>query len=444
MASGDMDGVRAFILAGGAGERLSILAEERAKPAVPFAGKYRIIDFTLTNCANSGISKIGVLTQYLPGSLTEHLGLGVPWDLDRHGGLSLLQPHTGRGIGGWYRGTADAVFQNLNFVERVPVSGDDIATELVLVLAGDHIYKMRYDDMVAFHRGKKADVTVGVLHVPREEARRFGIMALDDDGRIVDFEEKPERPKSDLASMGIYLFSRQVLSRVLRADARNPASTHDFGRDILPAIIGENQVFGYNFNGYWRDVGTVESYWKANMEFLNDPPPMDLGSGRDRIRTRPQDRPPAKVGGSATVERALLGHGCVVSGTVRNSVLFQGVIVEPGAVVKDSILFDDVVVRRGAMLQGVIVDKEAIIGREAMVGVGSDNTPNHDEPSHLYSGISLIGKRAVVPDDARIGRNCKIMPTVELTDYPLNGVVPSGSTVEKGISRLEMVPVPAG
>ena len=439
-----MDSVRALILAGGAGERLSVLAEERAKPAVPFAGKYRIIDFTLTNCANSGISKVGVLTQYLPRSLTEHLGLGVPWELDRRGGLSLLQPHTGRRTGGWYQGTADAVYQNLNYVERARPHGDDVPTELALILAGDHIYKMRYDDMVAFHRAKNADVTVGVLEVPLDEASRFGVMALDREGRIVDFEEKPARPRYTLASMGIYLFSPQVLGRALREDARRLGSTHDFGRDVIPNLIGKARVFGYEFHGYWRDVGTVESYWKANMEFLDDPAPLDLGSGRERVRTRPQDRPPAKVVDSAMVQRTLLGHGCVIHGTVRNSVLFQGVIIEPGAVVEDSILFDDVVVRRGALLHRAIIDKEVVIGEGAMVGVGNDNTPNGDEPTHLSSGITLVGKRAAVPAGARLGRNCKVMPGTEAADFPVDGLVSSGGTVDRRAGRPEMPPVPAG
>ena len=439
-----MEAVRALILAGGAGERLSILAEERAKPAVPFAGKYRIIDFTLTNCANSGIRKIGVLTQYLPLSLTEHLGLGAPWDLDRSNGLSLLQPHTGRRFGGWYEGTADAVFQNLDFIEGVPSHGEDVPAQLALILAGDHVYKMRYDEMVTFHQAKGADVTVGVLEVPLEDASRFGVMALDRNGRIVDFEEKPARPRFTLASMGIYLFSSKVLGRTLREDARRQASTHDFGRDIIPGLIGKAKVFGYQFHGYWRDVGTVESYWRANMEFLDDPPPLDLGSGRGRVRTRPQDRPPAKVGASAIVQRTLLGHGCVVHGTVRNSVLFQGVVVEPGAVVEDSILFDDVIIRRGALVHRAIVDKEVMVGEGSMVGVGVDNPPNKDEPSHLASGITLVGKRSVVPAGARIGRNCKIMPGTEASDFPQDGIVASGSTVEKHAGRLEMSFVPGG
>lgn len=430
-----------MILAGGAGERLSILAEERAKPAVPFAGKYRIIDFTLTNCANSGLQKIGVLTQYLPLSLTEHLGLGAPWDLDRRNGLSLLQPHTGRRFGGWYQGTADAVFQNLAFLESAQTH-DDVPADLALILAGDHVYKMRYDEMIAFHRVKNADVTVGVLEVPSEEASRFGVMALGSDGRIIDFEEKPARPRFRLASMGIYVFSTQVLGRALREDARNTRSSHDFGRDILPMLIGHANVYGYPFRGYWRDVGTVESYFQANMEFLDDPPPLDLGQGRERVRTRPQDRPPAKIGPAAQIQRAMIGHGCIVHGTVRNSVLFQGVVVEAGAVVEDAILFDDVVVRSGARVQRAIIDKEVKVSEGAMIGVGEDNIPNRDEPSHLASGITLIGKRAVVPAGARIGRNCKIMPATDPTDFPADGVVLSGNTVEKHAARPEMSPVP--
>jgi glucose-1-phosphate adenylyltransferase len=433
----EMDNVVALILAGGEGQRLSILAEERAKPAVPFAGKYRIIDFTLSNCVNSGISRVGVLTQYRPQSLTDHVGLGRPWDLDRRPkGLSLLQPYRGRHSGEWYKGTADAVYQHLPFVE-------ESRAQEVLILAGDHVYRQRYDQMVAFHRAKGAEVTVAVLEVPMDDASRFGLVALNEDEAIVEFEEKPAHPRSCLASMGIYLFSSPVLTEVLGEDARRRGSSHDFGRDILPSLVGRRRLFGYRFSGYWKDVGTVDAYWQANMDFLEDPPPLDLDSGEERIRTRPQDRPPARIGPRGMVQRSLLCHGCIIEGTVRNSVLFQGVVVEEGATVQDAILLDDVVVRRGALVDRSILDKEAVVGEGAVVGHGNDNTPNLDEPESLRSGITLVGKGASVPTEARIGRNCKVMPGVAERDYPPERVVPSGATVHRRGRRFAGASVPA-
>ncbi|MCS7206740.1 MAG: glucose-1-phosphate adenylyltransferase [Dehalococcoidia bacterium] len=418
-----MDKVVALILAGGQGQRLSILAEERAKPAVPFAGKYRIIDFTLSNCVNSGIYKVGVLTQYRPHSLLEHIGAGRPWDLDReHAGLSILQPYTGRHFGDWYQGTADAVFKNLSFVE-------EMRADTVLILAGDHVYKMDYRDMIAFHQTQKAHVTVGVIEVPWEEAHRFGILTLNDEGQVLTFEEKPPHPRSNLGSMGIYVFSRPVLQQVLEADARNPTSSHDFGKDILPALVGEYRVFGYRFKGYWRDVGTVKAYWDANMEFLEDPPPLNLHDGEGRVRTRPQDRPPAYIGPTASLEKALVCHGSRIHGIIRRSVLFQGVVVEEGAIVEDSILFDDVVVRKGAHLRYAIVDKEVVVGEGATIGCTDDNSPNRDEPDILSSGITLVGKRAAIPPYTHIGRNCKVMPGVTATAFPSDGFVSSGTTI---------------
>ncbi len=436
MAADVMDEVLALIMAGGKGHRLSILAEERAKPAVPFAGKYRLIDFTLSNCVNSGISKVGVLTQYRPRSLNDHIGLGAPWDLDRkRRGLSLLQPHTGRRFEGWYKGTADAVYQNLPFVE-------ESRAQQVLILAGDHVYKMRYNEMVAFHRANKADITVGAIEVPLEVGSRFGLMVLDENSEVVAFEEKPSRPRSRLASMGIYLVSSQFLSEVLEEDAHKRGSTHDFGRDILPSLVGRCRVFGHQFHGYWRDVGTVESSWQANMEFLEDPPPLDLAHGEQRIRTHHEERPPALTGPRSTVQQSLLCHGCIIRGSVRHSVLFHGVVIEEGAQVEDSILFDDAVVKSGAAVHRSVLDKESVVGEGARVGYGDDNTPNLEEPENLYSGITLVGKRAMVPAGARIGRNCKIMPGATPADFPLAMLVPSGSTVARESRRPAAARVP--
>ncbi|HXG39487.1 MAG TPA: sugar phosphate nucleotidyltransferase, partial [Candidatus Limnocylindrales bacterium] len=357
----------AVILAGGEGERLSILSSVRAKPAVPFGGKYRIIDFTLSNCVNSDISDVLVLTQYNPRSLNDHIGQGRPWDLDRNrGGVKLLQPYIARGrVAEWYRGTADAVLQNLNVIEHSPA-------DTVLVLAGDHIYKMDYAPFVAAHRRHRADVTIAVRRVPLADATRMGICALDETGRIVDWQEKPKQPKSDLASMGVYVFSKRALRRWLSEDRP------DFGAHVIPAMIeGGARVYGYRFEGYWQDVGTIQSYWEANMALLEDEPELDLYDKDWLIHTRSEERASAKIGPTAQVHRSLVSHGCIISGTVVNSVLSPGVVVEVGAVVRDSIVMFDSVVRSGAVIDRAILDKEVIVGQGAIVGEGSDfGTPN--------------------------------------------------------------------
>jgi glucose-1-phosphate adenylyltransferase len=311
--------VMAVILAGGEGERLSILSSIRAKPAVPFGGKYRIIDFTLSNCVNSGIDSVVVLTQYNPRSLNDHIGLGRPWDLDRaRGGVKLLQPYIRRGrVAEWYRGTADAVLQNLNVIEHG-------AGEIVLVLAGDHIYKMDYTPFIAAHKRKRADVTIAVRRVPLAEATRMGILALDEQDRVTEWQEKPKQPRSDLASMGVYVFSKRALRRWLSEDRT------DFGGNVIPAMLdGGARVFGYRFSGYWQDVGTIQSFWEANMALLDDNPELDLYDRDWLIYTRSEERAPAKIGATAQVHRSLISHGCVVNGTVVNSVLSPGVRV-PG------------------------------------------------------------------------------------------------------------------
>jgi glucose-1-phosphate adenylyltransferase len=413
--------VLAIVLAGGEGERLSILSALRAKPAVPFAGKYRIIDFTLSNCVNSDIDNVLVLTQYNPRSLNDHIGAGRPWDLDRNqGGIQLLQPYIARGRPSeWYRGTADAVLQNLNVVQQAP--GD-----VVLVLAGDHIYKMDYGPFVQAHRRRRADVTVAVQRVPLGEASRFGILALGDDDRVTDWQEKPKQPKSDLASLGIYVFSKKALIAWL--DDR----LNDFGRDVIPAMLdADARVFGYRFDGYWQDVGTVQSYWQAHMELLDDHPGLDLYDKDWLIHTRSEERAPARIGPTANVHRSLVSHGCQVWGTVERSVLSPGVRVDPGAVVRDSIIMFDTVVRAGAVVDHAIIDKEVSIGPNAVVGYGSDfETPNRQEPERLNTGITVIGKRAVVPNGVRLGRNVRVDERVRASDYGGRRSVPSGGTIE--------------
>ncbi|HEY7524546.1 MAG TPA: glucose-1-phosphate adenylyltransferase [Candidatus Limnocylindrales bacterium] len=411
----------AVILAGGEGERLSILSSVRAKPAVPFGGKYRIIDFTLSNCVNSDIDNVVVLTQYNPRSLNDHIGLGRPWDLDRNtGGVKLLQPYIARGrVAEWYRGTADAVLQNLNVLEHD-------ASDTVLILAGDHIYKMDYQPFIQAHRRRRADVTIAVRRVPLADAPRMGITALDEDNRVVDWQEKPKHPKSDLASMGVYVFSTRALFRWL-SDERT-----DFGANVVPAMLdGGARVFGYRFSGYWQDVGTVQSYWEANMALLEDHPELDLYDRDWTIHTRSEERAPAHIGPTAQVHRSLISHGCVINGTVVNSVLSPGVRVDVGAVVRDSIVMFDSVVRSGSVVDRSILDKEVVVGQGAIVGTGDDfDTPNKQEPGRLNTGITVVGKRTVIPRSARIGRNVRIGGDVRTADF-LTRVVRSGQSVDR-------------
>ena len=426
----------AVILAGGEGERLSILSSVRAKPAVPFAGKYRIIDFTLSNCVNSGITNVVVLTQYNPRSLNDHIGLGRPWDLDRNkGGVKMLQPYIARGrVAEWYRGTADAVLQNFNVIEH----GE---SDEVLVLAGDHIYKMDYAPFLAAHRRRRADVTIAVRRVPLSDATRMGILAMDDSNRVVEWQEKPKLPKSDLASMGVYVFSRKALRRWL------DESRTDFGGHVVPAMIdGGARVFGYRFDGYWQDVGTIQSYWEANMALLEDHPELDLYDKDWLIHTRSEERAPAKIGQTAQVHRSLISHGCIVDGTVVNSVLSPGVRVEVGAVVRDSIVMFDSIIRRGAIVDRSILDKEVVVGAGRRRRRRRRRHPNKREPGRLNTGISVVGKRSVIPRGARIGRNVRIGEDVRTPDYP-GRVVRSGGSVDgtdrPARSRKEAAPAEA-
>ncbi|MSQ31993.1 MAG: glucose-1-phosphate adenylyltransferase [Dehalococcoidia bacterium] len=419
-----MNRVLALILAGGMGNRLSILAEERAKPAVMFAGKYRIIDFTLSNCVNSGIDRVGVLTQYRPMSLNQHIGLGKPWDLDRErGGVSILQPYVGRKASDWYRGTADAVYQNLNFVEET-------SCDQVLILAGDHVYKMNYNDIVSFHQMKKADVTIGIINVPIEEASRFGILSLDNQDTVVKWEEKPARPTGTLASMGIYVFQKQALIDILTEDAAK-RSSHDFGNDIIPAMVERHKVYGFRFTDYWRDIGTVSSYWQASMELLAEPQMIDMRDQNFLIRTRSKEMPPAKISNKGNVHESLISHGCVIKGEVRHSILSPGVTVEEGAKVEDSVIFDDTYISSGVVINKSIVDKEVVVGAGAIIGFGNDMTPNADEPDNLASGVTLVGKRAKIPAFAKIGRNCRIDPSVREQDFKGQLTILSGKTVAR-------------
>ncbi|MBA2396733.1 MAG: glucose-1-phosphate adenylyltransferase [Ktedonobacteraceae bacterium] len=423
-----MSKVLAVILAGGQGERLSLLSEKRAKPAVPFAGKYRIIDFALSNCVNSGISDVAVLTQYRPHSLHDHIGIGKPWDLDRQkGGIHLLQPYIGRQESDWYQGTADAVYQNISFLM-------ESRCDYVLILAGDHIYRMNYEPMIDFHLQNAADATLGAAIIPLEEGHRFGILETDARGRVASFEEKPASPRGTLGSMGIYVFSRETLIRVLMENAHaaeNGVPTHhDFGRDIIPSMVAHGEgVYAYPFGGYWQDVGTIQSYWEAHMELLGDQPAFDLYDPSWVIHTRSEERPPAHVRSAAQITSSLISHGCIIKGVVERSVLSPGVVVEEGAIVRNSIILFDTIIGAGSVIDRAILDKEIVMGKNCQIGYSDDMTPNKLEPTRLDTGITLIGKRAHLPDNLKVGRNCKIGSDLRPEDFP-SDTVPSGETVE--------------
>jgi glucose-1-phosphate adenylyltransferase len=417
--------VLTLILAGGEGERLSILSQVRAKPGVPFGGKYRIIDFALSNTVNSGLTDVGILTQYAPRSLIDHIGVGRPWDLDRsRGGAALLQPFIGRGRArDWYRGTADAVLQNIDFIT-------DRSPELVLVLAGDHVYKMDYRPFIAMHREHEAELTCAVRRVPIEEAHRFGIMDVADDGRVTDFIEKPAKPPSNLVSMGVYVFSWPALR-----DALSPDRV-DFGRHVLPWMVEQGRaVYGYEFGGYWQDVGTIESYWRTSLDLLTDEPGIELNDLGWLIYTKSEERPPARIGPAASISRSMISHGCVIDGTVEHSVLSPGVRVAAGATVRDSIVMFDAVIEADAVLDRAILDKECRIGAGARIGVGDDLRPNRDEPERLYAGITLVGKKARVPGGVVIGRNCRIDPGATARDFGRRRRIRSGETVATAVAR---------
>ena len=413
----------AFILAGGLGTRLCLLSERRAKPAVPFGGKYRIIDFTLSNCVNSGIYDIGVLTQYRPTSLRQHVGIGRPWDLDRtRGGVQLLQPSLDSVESDWYQGTADAIYRNLIHLRRRN-------TDHVLVLSGDHVYKMDYNILYAFHEANRASVTVAVTEVPAETVSAFGILETDRTGRVVGFQEKPRLAQSRLASMGVYLFDRRALIQWLVEDAAMPESHHDFGKDLLPRLVARGEaVYAYRFREYWQDVGALESYFQTNMDLLSDRPPLDLSDPSWLVHTQSADRPPVRFETGGVAERSLIANGCRIAGKVVRSILFPGVVVAPGAVVRDSIVMNDTLVLRLAQLDHAILDKEVVVGEGARLGWGEDMTPNRACPEHLATGLLVVGKGARLPGDVTVGRNARIGAFVAESDIP--GDVPAGGVVK--------------
>ncbi len=373
----------AMLLAGGQGSRLYTLTEKTAKPAVPFGGKYRIIDFTLSNCINSGIDTVGVLTQYQPLVLNEYIGNGQPWDLDRtFGGVMVLPPYQGSKSADWYKGTANAIYQNLNFIERYD-------PDYVVVLSGDHIYKMDYSRMLDFHKQSEADCSIAVIDVPIEQASRFGIMNCAPDSRITEFEEKPAEPKSTKASMGIYIFNKKVLADYLTADEADPNSSKDFGKNIIPAMLRDGKrLFAYEFSGYWKDVGTVSSLWEAHMDLLGEEPVFNLyDTTRGRVFSRSESRPPHFIGDSAELTNSMITEGCEIYGKVINSVLFGGVYVAPGAVVKDSVIMSDTRVLDGAEVCYSIVDSDTVIGENTKLGKGQK--PSRFKITLIGSGLEL-------------------------------------------------------
>ena len=390
--------VVAMLLAGGQGSRLGVLTRNLAKPAVPYGGKYRIIDFPLSNCVNSGIETVGVLTQYQPLELNEYIGSGQPWDLDSmYGGVHVLPPYQRGKQSDWYKGTANAIYQNIRFIDRYN-------PEYVVVLSGDHIYKMDYAKMIAFHKEKKADCTIAVIEVPMEEASRFGILNTYEDGTIYEFDEKPAVPKSNKASMGIYVFSWKKMRKYLEADEADPNSSNDFGKNVLPAMLnaGEKMV-AYQFSGYWKDVGTIDSLWEANMDLLDPNVPLDLSDETWKIYSRNPAMPPHYVASTAKVQNSLISEGCNVYGDVDFSVLFAGVYVAPGAVVKDSIIMPGARIEEGAVVQYAIVAEDCVVSADCKIGARPEDIENKDEWGVAVLGAGCVLKPGtVVPPKAMI------------------------------------------
>lgn len=395
----------AMLLAGGQGSRLYALTQNLAKPAVPFGGKYRIIDFPLSNCINSGIDTVGVLTQYQPLELNEYIGNGQPWDLDRNnGGVFVLPPYQKSSGSDWYTGTANAIYQNINFIERYD-------PEYVVILSGDHIYKMDYEKMLSYHKEKEADCTIAVLQVPLEEASRFGIMNAYPDGTIYEFEEKPPQPKSNLASMGIYIFSWKKLRQYLITDETDDSSQNDFGKDILPAMLADGQkMVAYPFQGYWKDVGTIDSLWEANMDLLDPKTPLDLYDDSWKIYSRTPALPPHFVAQGAEIQNSMVTEGCSIEGKVDFSVLFSGVVIEEGAIVRDSIIMPGSVVKKGAVVEYSIIAENSVIGANARIGQRPEDAQDKEN-----WGVAVIGNNVRVGDGA-------VVPPKAMIDQDVQGV----------------------
>ena len=412
----------AMLLAGGQGSRLGVLTSKVAKPAVAFGGKYRIIDFPLSNCINSGIDTVGVLTQYQPLRLNTHIGIGIPWDLDRNvGGVTVLPPYEKSTSSEWYTGTANAIYQNMNYMEMYN-------PDYVLILSGDHIYKMDYEVMLDFHKENHADVTIATMPVPLEEASRFGIVITDEENRIQEFEEKPAQPRSNLASMGIYIFSWPVLKEALKALSEQPAC--DFGKHIILYCHEKKQrLFAYEYNGYWKDVGTLGSYWEANMELIDIIPEFNLYEEYWKIYTNSGILPPHYISDQSAVEKSIIGNGCDIYGEVHSSVISSGVTIGKGSVVRDSIIMKDAVIGDHCVIDKAIIAENVQIGDNVTLGTGSD-TPNKMRPDIYGFGLVTIGEDSVIPSDVQIGKNTAISGVTSKEDY-INGELASGETLIK-------------
>ena len=417
----------AMLLAGGQGSRLGVLTSKVAKPAVSFGGKYRIIDFPLSNCINSGVDTVGVLTQYQPLRLNAHIGIGIPWDLDRNvGGVSVLPPYEKSSSSEWYSGTANAIYQNLEYMQSYN-------PEYVLILSGDHIYKMDYEVMLNYHKASHADVTIAAMPVPMEEASRFGVVITDENGKIQEFEEKPEHPRSNLASMGIYIFSWKVLKEALIANAEVPGC--DFGKHVIPYCHEKGQrLFAYEYNGYWKDVGTLGSYWEANMELIDIIPEFNLYEEFWKIYTRSEIIPPQYIAEDAVVTRSIISEGTDVYGEVHNSVIGSGVTIGKGSVIRDSIIMKNTVIGENCVIDRAIIAENSVVGDGAVLGVGED-IPNKKKPSVYCFGLVTIGDSTVIPPNVKIGKNTAIEGETTPEDYP-GGVLDSGETLIKAGERV--------
>ena len=412
----------AMLLAGGQGSRLGVLTSKVAKPAVSFGGKYRIIDFPLSNCINSGVDTVGVLTQYQPLRLNAHIGIGIPWDLDRNiGGVTVLPPYEKSTNSEWYTGTANAIYQNLDYM-------DAYNPEYVLILSGDHIYKMDYEVMLEFHKANNADVTIATMPVPYEEASRFGIVLTDDNNRITEFEEKPENPRGNLASMGIYIFNWKVLKEALIR--MSDQSKCDFGKHIIPYLHEKgSRIFAYEFNGYWKDVGTLTSYWEANMELIDIIPVFNLYEEFWRIYTKSDTLPPQYISEYAKVERSIIGEGTEIYGEVINSVIGSGVTIGEGAVVRDSIIMNDTIIGKNSKITKAIIAENVSVGDNVEMGIGQEAESKLD--SRIYSGgLATIGENTIIPSNVKIGKDVAISGITTAEDYP-DGYLRSGEYIIK-------------
>ncbi len=412
----------AMLLAGGQGSRLGVLTSKVAKPAVAFGGKYRIIDFPLSNCINAGIDTVGVLTQYQPLRLNSHIGIGVPWDLDRNiGGVSILPPYEKSKGTDWYTGTANAIYQNIDYI-------DSFNPEYVLILSGDHIYKMDYEVMLDYHKSNNADLTIAVMPVPIEEASRFGVVITDENGKISEFEEKPPKPRSNLASMGIYIFTWKVLREALIATGDVPNC--DFGKHVIPYIHERKQpIYAFEFNGYWKDVGTLGSYWEANMELIDIIPVFNLYEEFWKIYTKTDSLQPQYIADTAKTERTIIGDGSEIYGEVYNSVIGCGVTVEAGAVVRDSIIMQNAVIKAGAEVNKAIIAENCEIGAGAHIGVGEYAESQLDKKVYAFDLVT-IGENSIIPDGVTIGKNVAISGVTTAEDYP-DGALQSGGYIIK-------------